>query len=183
MEDTFFHVPTEKHHRVVTLYESNGDRLEKVDHPIYEGVDPDFPIKEGTYLSGGAGLSTTVSDYANFLSMFLNKGTYKNKRILGSKTVELMLTNQLTLDMAISPYPAQPDDFQFGLGFALETEKNDYLSPFSIGTFSWGGAFNTHYWADPKEKLIGLLFTQEYLSPYWRIGDEFEVLVYQGIME
>jgi len=181
MEDTYFHVPSEKHHRVVALYESIEGRLKKLDHPIYEGVEVDFPKKKGTYLSGGAGLSTTVSDYANFLSMFLNKGTYKNKRILGRMTVELMLTNQLTPDMAISPCPPQPDDFQFGLGFALETEKNDYLSPFSTGTFSWGGAFNTHYWADPKEKLIGLLFTQEYLSPYWRIGDEFETLIYQAI--
>ena len=183
MEDTYFHVPTEKHHRVTTLYESVGNGLERVEHPIYEGVDPEFPKKEGSYISGAAGLSTTVSDYAKFLSLFLNKGTYKDHRLLGRKTVELMLTNQLTPNMAISPFPPQPNDFQFGLGFALETEKNDYLSPFSVGTFSWGGAFNTHYWADPKENLVGLLFTQEYLSPYWRIGDEFETMVYQAIID
>lgn len=40
---------------------------------------------------------------------------------------------------------------QFGLGFELETALNDYQDPTSIGTFSWGGAFNTNYWADPKK--------------------------------
>lgn len=181
MKDTYFHVPKSKQDRVVALYESIGNTLKKVDHPIYEGVDPEFPKKQGAYLSGGAGLSTTVADYARFLTLFLNQGSYKGKRILSRKTVALMLTNQLTPEMKISPYPPQPENFQFGLGFALETEKNDYLSPFSLGTFSWGGAFNTHYWADPEENLIGLFFTQEYLSPYWRIGDEFEVLTYQAI--
>ncbi|UGU14917.1 beta-lactamase family protein [Sinomicrobium kalidii] len=183
MTDTYFYIPKEKQSRLVTLYESTADGLEKVDHPIYEGVDPLFPNRKGTYFSGGAGLSSTTADYARFLSLFLNKGVYKGKRLLSRKTVELMLTNQLTDKMRISPYPPQPEDFRFGLGFALETEKNDYLSPFSIGTFSWGGAFNTHYWADPEENLIGILFTQEYLSPYWRIGDEFETLTYQAIAE
>ncbi|RNL84698.1 class A beta-lactamase-related serine hydrolase [Sinomicrobium pectinilyticum] len=181
MEDTYFHIPEEKQSRLVTLYESTPKGLEKVTSSIYEGVNPLFPNQKGTYFSGGAGLSSTTSDYARFLTLFLNKGTYNGKRLLSPKTVELMLTNQLTPEMRISPYPPQPDDFQFGLGFALETEKNDYLSPFSIGTFSWGGAFNTHYWADPEENLIGILFTQEYLSPYWRIGDEFETLTYQAI--
>lgn len=181
MKDTYFHIPEKKQSRLATLYESTANGLEKVTHPIYEGVDPLFPGQKGTYFSGGAGLSSTASDYARFLSLFLHKGVYKNKRLLSRKTVELMLTNQLTDDMYISPYPSQPENFQFGLGFALETDKNDYLSPFSKGTFSWGGAFNTHYWADPEENLIGILFTQEYLSPYWRIGDEFETLTYQAI--
>ena len=59
-----------------------------------------------------------------------------------------MLSNQL-----------EKIDGNFGLGFGLETAKNDYLSPLSIGSFSWGGAFNTQYWGDPQEKLVGLIFT------------------------
>ncbi|HVI47807.1 MAG TPA: serine hydrolase domain-containing protein [Chitinophaga sp.] len=182
MKDTYFHLPKEKQNRLVTLYEEKDGKMVKVTHPIYEGVDPLFPNQHGTYLSGGAGLVSTVNDYAKFLSVYLNKGLYKNKRIIGSKTAELALTNQLTPAMAISPLPAQPENFQFSLGgFALETPKNDYLMPYSVGTFSWGGAFNSHYWADPKEGLIGLIFTQEYLSPYWSIGDEFKIAVYQSL--
>jgi CubicO group peptidase (beta-lactamase class C family) len=69
------------------------------------------------------------------------------------------------------------------LGFGLETEKNDYQSVFSIGSFSWGGAFNTQYWADPKEKLIGLIYTNMYASPNYQIGDKFKVLTYQAIAD
>lgn len=184
MKDTYFHLPIEKQARLASLYEWNKGSLDKVTHPLYEGVNPLFPTLQGSYLSGGAGLSSTMEDYAHFLNMLLNKGVYKDKKILSRKTVELMLTNQLTDKMSISPNPAQAEDFQFSLGgFAVETAKNDYLSPFSIGSFTWGGAFNTHAWVDPQEKLIGLLFTQEYLSPWYNIGEEFKVLTYQALKD
>jgi CubicO group peptidase (beta-lactamase class C family) len=182
MTDTYFHLPKEKQSRLVSLYESQGNKLVKVTHPIYEGLDPLFPEKNGTYLSGGAGLSSTITDYAKFLTFYLNKGVYQHKRLLSRKTIELMLTNQLVDNIPTSPLPAQPAHFQFGLsGFALETAQNDYLQPFSKGTFGWGGAFNTHGWVDPQERLIALLFTQEYLSPYWSMGERFQILTYQAI--
>jgi CubicO group peptidase (beta-lactamase class C family) len=70
-----------------------------------------------------------------------------------------------------------------GLGFGLETMDNDYQSVVSLGSFSWGGAFNTHYWADPKEKLIGLIFTNIYQSSHWDIGDKFKTLTYQSFAD
>jgi CubicO group peptidase (beta-lactamase class C family) len=185
MNDTYFHLPENKKHRLVGLYEVTPEnKLIKVKHPIYEGVNADFPKMEGSYLSGGAGLSSTTSDMAKFYSLYLNKGVYKGKRLISRKTVELMLTNQLGDDVLISPLPPQPENFQFTLGgFSIVTEKNDYLSPQSIGTFGWGGAFNTHGWADPKEGIIALLFTQEYLSPWYSIGEEFQTAVYQSITD
>jgi CubicO group peptidase (beta-lactamase class C family) len=91
--------------------------------------------------------------------------------MLSRKTVELMLTNQIP-GLSASP---------FGLGFGLETSSNDHVSVVSLGTFSWGGAFNTHYWADPKEKIIGLIFTNIYETSHWNIGDKFKVLTYQSV--
>lgn len=173
MNDTYFYLPKEKHNRLVTLYESSDGIIKKVDHPIYDQVNPEYPKLDGRYFSGGAGLSSTAEDYAKFLQLFLNKGEYNGARLLSRKTVELMLTNQ------IQP----PINNQFGLGFGLETEKNDYQSIYSIGSFSWGGAFNTHYWADPKEKLVGIVFTNMYASPFWNIGDRFKVLTYQSIAD
>lgn len=107
---------------------------------------------------------------------------FKGKRLISRKTLELMLTNQLGNDVLISPLPSQPENFQFTLGgFSIVTGKNAFLSPQSIGTFGWGGAFNTHGWADPKEGIIALLFIQEYLSPWFSIGEEFQTAVYQAI--
>jgi len=172
MKDTYFYLPKEKHTRLVPLYQDENGPVKKVSGTIYDNVDPSYPSTAGKYFSGGAGLSSTVEDYAKFLQLFLQGGQYNNVRLLSRKTVELMLTNQL-----------EKIDNNIGLGFGLETPKNDYLSPCSIGTFSWGGAFNTQYWADPKEKLIGLLFTNIYESNQWSIGDRFKALTYQSIID
>ena len=173
MNDTYFYLPTEKHNRLVTLYETRDGKLVKPTGKIYDGVTPEYPTLAGTYYSGGAGLSSTVEDYAKFLQLFLNGGVYNGKRLLSRKTVELMLTNQ------VQP----PLTNQVGLGFGLETSVNDHQSIVSIGSFSWGGAFNTHYWADPKEKLVGLIFTNMYSSPVWTIGDKFKIATYQAIAD
>jgi CubicO group peptidase (beta-lactamase class C family) len=172
MSDTYFYLPAEKQSKLVTLYAGGKDgKIVKPETKAYDKVDPDYPKTAGKYFSGGAGLSSTVEDYAKFLQLFLNGGQYKGTRIISRKTVELMLTDQHITGT------------HFGLGFGLETPENDYQSVLSLGSFSWGGAFNTHYWADPKEKLIGLLFTNIYQTPVWSIGDKFKVLTYQSIID
>ncbi|HTH57058.1 MAG TPA: serine hydrolase domain-containing protein [Cyclobacteriaceae bacterium] len=173
MNDTYFYLPKDKQPRLVKLYETKNDKLVRVAGKIYDNVDPDYPNTNGTYFSGGAGLSSTVEDYAKFLQLFLNKGEYNGVRLLSRKTVELMMTSQLQ----------SPITERVGLGFGLETEDIDYKSPVSLGTFNWGGAFNSHYWADPKEKLIGIVFTNVYSSPYWAISQRYRVLVYQSISD
>ena len=172
MNDTYFYLPKEKHARLVTLYASKNGVIERVVQKPFDRVDPNYPLLAGKYFSGGAGLSSSIEDYAKFLQMFVNKGELNGVRLLSRKTVELMLTNQ----------NQPPITTQFGLGFALETEKNDYQSIYSMGSFSWGGAFNTQYWADPKEKLVGLIYTNMYYSTV-NTGDRFKILTYQAIVD
>jgi CubicO group peptidase (beta-lactamase class C family) len=173
MNDTYFYLPKEKHARLVSLHELKDDKeVAKVSKNIFDNVNPDYPTLEGKYHSGGAGLSSTAEDYARFLQMFLNKGVYNGNRLLSRKTIELMLTPQLQ----------PPLTNQHGLGFGLETDKNDYLSIFSLGSFSWGGAFNTQYWADPKEKLVGVIYTNMY-GGNRGTGDRFKVFTYQAIVD
>lgn len=173
MKDTYFYLPKEKHNRLVALHETKNDKLAVVKGTVFDKVKPDYPLSEGKYYSGGAGLSSTVEDYAKFLQLFLNKGEFNGVRLLSRKTVELMMTSQLQ----------PPITSKVGLGFGLETADNDHQSPFSIGTFSWGGAFSTTYWADPKEKLIGLIYTNIYNSPSFGVGEKYKALVYQSIMD
>jgi CubicO group peptidase (beta-lactamase class C family) len=173
MNDTYFYLPKEKHSRLVAIHQTKNGVYAPVKNKIFDGVNPEYPTLEGTYFSGGAGLSSTIEDYAKFLQMFLNGGEYNGGRILSRKTIEMMLTNQ-----TLSPVTAQ-----LGLGFGLETEVNDSRSVVSIGSFSWGGAFTTSYWADPKEKLVGLVFTNIYGSDSGDIGTRFRNLVYQAIVD
>ncbi len=172
MNDTYFYLPKEKHSRLVGLYTTKDGVVEKVLPTIYDRVLIDYPTLPGKYYSGGAGLSSTIEDYAKFVQLFINKGEYNGVRLLSRKTVELMLTNQ------IQP----PITNQYGLGFGLETDKNDYQSIFSIGAFQWGGAFNTQYWGDPKEKLVALIYTNMYAAGV-NTGDRFKVLTYAAIVD
>lgn len=172
IKDTYFYLPKNKHSRLVALHGDRDGKVYKLKSPAYDAIDVDYPKLNGTYFSGGAGLSSTVEDYAKFLQMFLNGGEFNGTRLLSRKTVELILTDHL------------PDlTNEFGLGFALETAKNDHRSPTSLGTFSWGGAFSTQYWADPKERVIGVSYTNIYDSRNESIHEKFRVLTYQAIID
>src|SRR5215210_3816355 len=152
MNDTYFNVPQEKANRLVNLYsEDSTGRIMKQAGKVL-GLDVNFPLCKKPYFSGGGGLSSTIYDYAVFLQMLLNGGQYNGKRLLSRNTVRMMTMNQIgNIDFGKG---------KFGLGFAIVTEKGSADSPSQAGTFSWGGAFSTSYWADPKEKMIVIFYRQ-----------------------
>lgn len=172
MHDTWFYLPPNLHDRLVTIHDGQSGKAVPIHARVFDGVDPDYPKLAGTYFSGGAGLSSTTENYARFLQMFLNKGELNGVRLLSPKTVELMLTEQLPTLSA-----------EVGLGFGLETAANDYQSPRTIGSFSWGGAFATTYWADPKEQLVAQIYTNMYRSPVGNLGARFTSLVYSAMVK
>ena len=169
MNDTWFYLPEEKHDRLVKV--NTEDQNHHVVTMPQEGVN--YPLLNGTYFSGGAGLSSTTKDYAIFLQMLLNKGVFNGKRLLSRRTVELITTNQIG-DLSLGRD-------KFGLGFQITTESGQALLGVSEGSFSWGGYFGTTYWADPRERLVCLLFTQQFPLSHSEIHDKFRVLVYQAL--
>lgn len=171
MNDTWFYLPGDRAGRLVTLHDGKSGTAVPVKGMVFDGVDPDYPAHPGTYFSGGAGLSGSIGDYARFLQLFLNKGELDGVRLLSPKTVELMLSEQV---------PTLP--VEHGLGFGLETPANDYRSPKTVGSFSWGGAFNTTYWADPAEQLVALIYTNQYNPAAPVLGDRFTTLTYSAIV-
>jgi len=153
MNDTWFYLPSEKSGRLVSVQQKN-DKGEWVRYPV-TFYDPNYPIKGAkSFFSGGAGLSSTAKDYATFLQMYLNGGELNGVRILSRKTVETILSNQTgTIYGGTEKF--------FGLAFSVikpEGEAKGGLT--SAGTFEWGGYFNTQYFADPKEKIIGIIMKQ-----------------------
>lgn len=175
MKDTYFYVPKEKRSRVVNIYAEEEGKLQVAPSLIkVNGVFiTDYPKEEGTYFSGGAGLSSTALDYAIFLQMMLNNGTYNGKRLLSRNTVRMMTMNQIgDLNMGNN---------KFGLGFGITTEKGSSIIPTPQGVFDWGGAFSTTYWADPKEKVVGILFRQLWRTSHGEAATKFKVLVYQAL--
>jgi CubicO group peptidase (beta-lactamase class C family) len=178
MADTYFRVPAEKAARLVPLYrETPEGKLEK--HPGRVLGDPEvrtnYPLEEQTYFSGGAGLSSTIEDYARFLQMLLNRGTLQGSRILSASSVRLMTTAQT----AGQGFNREGDDF--GLGFGIVSARSETRTPSTRGTYSWGGAFATSYWVDPQERMVFLIYRQIAPTKHGEPIELFRNLVYQAI--
>ncbi len=179
MQDTYFNVPAEKQDRIVYTYKLDSvGKLKKAagTFDVNGNVNIDYPKTGVTYFSGGAGLSSTLYDYAVFMQMLLNGGEYNGKRVLSRHSVRMMTSNQIG-DLNLGR------DNKFGLGFALVTERGSAESPIPEGTYSWGGAFSTTYWIDPKEKIVGLIYKQVWGDPAHDNGDKFKVMVYSAMMD
>lgn len=178
MKDTYFYLPPEKQNRLVTAYypDSTG-KLQKLpaDFNSNGPLDINYPKWNSTYYSGGAGLSSTIYDYAVFLQMLLNGGEYDGKRLLSPHTVRMMTMDQL----GDIPYGVN----RFGLGFNVVTEKGSAASPIAEGSFNWGGIYSTTYWVDPKNKLVGLIYKQLWNDPAGESNEKFEVMTYAALLE
>ena len=174
MNDTYFYLPAPKQSRLTRVYTEDSTRtLRRLTAQL--GISEDYPNVAGTYYSGGAGLSSTLMDYAVFLQMMLNGGEYNGKRILSPTTVRLITTNQIgDLNQGIN---------KFGLGFAITSERSAARLPVSEGSYDWGGFFGTTYWVDPKEGIVALIYTQKVPNSYGDLTDKFKVLVYQAITQ
>lgn len=176
MDDTWFYLPEPKAGRLVTLYahvegkglvESRGDEADlKMDSPNY-------PVEGArAYFCAGAGLNSTAYDYARFLQMLLNDGELDGVRLLSRKSVELMRAPRIDWDGDDRP--------DFALGFRVINGLGTSDSLGSPGAYSWGGAFNTSYWVDPAEDLIGVFMSQA--RPVESdIADTFRTMVYQAL--
>jgi len=154
MNDTGFYLPDNKTDRLVDVMHKEDGIWKKYPETFY---DTDYPKKGAkTFFSGGAGLSSTAMDYATFLQMYLNGGELNGVRILSRTTVDVMMTHQLS-----DPIPFGAEISMQGLAFGVVTSKGQAMGGVgSEGTFEWGGYFNTQYWADPREKMIGILMKQ-----------------------
>jgi CubicO group peptidase (beta-lactamase class C family) len=176
MNDTYFFIPQQKANRLVNLYrEDSTGHLIKADGNMLNGPTvANYPLISSTYYSGGAGLSSTIYDYGIFLQMLLNNGVYNGKRLLSRNSVRLMTMNQIG-DLSIW------GGDKFGLGFGVVTEKGSTRTPAQEGTYSWGGAFATSYWVDPKEKMVLLFYRQLQGSTHGDVVEKFRALVYGAI--
>lgn len=173
MDDTWFYLPEAKHDRLVSIQKNEHNNW--VNFPV-TFYDPDYPMKGAQrFFSGGAGLSSTAKDYATFLQMYLNGGVHKGKRFLSRTTINTIMGNQI-------------DDYwgntgkHYGLAFGVVNEKGVAQGGIgSEGTFDWGGYFNTQYFADPKEQIIGILMKQTQGTATDKTGWQFRQLVFSAI--
>lgn len=172
MNNTYFNLPKKDQNRLVPVLTRDDQEWKIFETEVY---DVDYPImEEKTFFSGGAGLSSTIGDYAKFLRVLIQDGNGNNKQILGKKTCELLYENQLR----------GIEDWSLGIATGIMSEKDLYQGGRgSVGTLTWGGYFNTIYFADPEEKIIGLLFKQTQNIGNDYTSQRFRELVFQSVVK
>ena len=181
MIDTHFYLPNSKLERLTALYSPGEDgSIHEVTEPVEDGYvsfSPTYHHSEPqTYYSGGAGLVSTAPDYLRLLQMFLNGGELNGIRLLSPKTVQMMTRNNIG-SLSVEP------GIKFGLGFAIVEEPSMTGDSKSQGTYYWGGIFNTRFFVDPDEALIGIFMSQRIPRDSGRLRDRFVNTVYQAIVE
>ena len=169
MKDTFFHPSEDRLPRVPTAYHRAGDGLTKVENQNR--------MVSTTYFSGAGGLMASTEDYAQFGEMLLEGGQLNGKRLLSPKTVELMSSVFVP-----DTLPGRAPGRGFGLSVQVVTDPVTSGYRVSTGSFGWDGAFGTHFWVDPKEKIVGILMIQTD-NPNRQLDRDFENAVMQSIVE
>jgi CubicO group peptidase (beta-lactamase class C family) len=177
MPDTYFYLPEGKFERLTSVYTSFGGKLITVDElGMTDGTI--YPTKGPRNLfAGGAGLSSTAIDYANFIETLVEGGG----GILGKKALAEMTKDQMPAVINDYKPDAVGNGTSFALGFSLYLDLPSKKSPKSPGTYEWGGYFNTKFFIDPEEQLVFVGMTQivPFQSPeFWL---EMYDLIYEAI--
>jgi len=175
MDDTWFYLPEDKGTRLVSIHKKENDQWERFPVTFY---DPDYPKKGARrFFSGGAGLSSTAADYAKFLQMYLNGGSANGHQLLSRTTVQSIMGNQ------IDDHWGDTGKY-YGLAFGVVDQRGqDKGGLGSKGTFDWGGYFNTQYFADPVEQIIGVIMKQTRGPVDDESGWKFRQLVFQTVID
>ena len=172
MKDTGFYLPAAKANRLVPVQKPENGKWVK-----YTGVegyyDAGYPIKGAkTFFGGGAGLTSTARDYATFLQIYLNGGELNGVRILSRKTIETITAVQRPIN----------DIEDHGLVFGVLNEAGVAKGGMgSEGTLRWGGYFNSQYFADPKEQILGVIMKQTRNQTADDTSWQFKQLVFQAV--
>lgn len=174
MTDSHFFLPESKMDRLAAVWKSDwkGSLVRADDKPIVSGdlwlCPTDAHMLEGKYLAGGASVLSTPHDYLQFTQMLLNMGELNGQRLLSRKTVELM-----TATNHIGDFDAEflhGHGWKFGLGFAIQADREHPVDSGNVGTYEWAGIYSTRFSVDPGEDKVTIFMSQT--NPF---GHHFEL--------
>lgn len=154
MADTGFYVPEEKQERLAQFYQYMPE-TETLEPCTWQHLGLSyFHLKKPAFESGGAGLVSTIDDYAKFAMMLVNKGTYNGVRILGRKTVEFMTQNQLNDKQRACMDWEQLEGHGYANLMRVMTNAEQAKQLGSNGEFGWDGWLGSYVCMDPVEDLV-----------------------------
>lgn len=161
MHDTGFWVPQEKRNRLATAYEMTN----KNDQFPYEGNHLGIinaMDRQPAFESGGAGLVSTIDDYARFAQMLMNRGSLDNVQILKPKTVDYLTSSTLQAE--------QQENFDlwhtlsghsYGNLMRVMTDHRQAGLLGSNGEYGWDGWLGAYFCNCPEDNLTILIMMQK----------------------
>jgi CubicO group peptidase (beta-lactamase class C family) len=180
MVDSGFYVPPDKVGRLAAVYESTGGVLKRIDDEDAHEITEHIPL-----LSGGGGCASTPLDYQRFILMLSGQGELDGVRLLEPETVAQMTGNRLASPLwplEIGGDVAQGEGYGLGVGVIVESSPESLAG--SVGTYEWGGSWNTDFWVDPVRELSAIYMVQ--LQPRTSLtspGREYWSLVSQAVID
>ena len=198
MNNSGYNLSEAQKQRITTVYAFNTDTelIRTMGQPTPSG---------NTLFAGVNALFASTADYMRFGEMLLNQGEWNGKRILKPETVALMTADhtagiqfRLTTNDAytrlgngivndeLGTLNMEPG-YGFGLGFAIVQDPKLANRPAATkGEYFWSGANSTHFFINPKKKIVAVFMTQVASvgspNPYgFYFGNEMRNAVYKDL--
>ena len=171
MKDTTFIPSDEQWGRLVDMHQQvDGENAVAT---LPEGcIFGNVPV---THYLGGAGLVSTLQDYANFAKMLLNGGQGENGKVISKTSVKLLSSPQVSKDV-------MPGNARWGLGVRVITKKSYPYLP--VGSFGWSGAYGSHFWIDPVNNVFAVYMKNSQVDggASNESANKFEKAVYTALL-
>lgn len=160
MKDTGFYVPKQKQDRLATVYESAPEGMRPY---VTNNLGIAYTMhRPPAFESGGAGLVSTIDDYAAFARMLIGGGKVNGQRILSAKTVEFMTSSRLLPWQQESLWRSWESMYGYGYGSLMRIMEEPGMAVLNgwKGEYGWDGWLGTYFCNSPENGLTVLMFVQ-----------------------
>lgn len=158
MKDTGFYVPEHKKARFSKVYQEVNGHLTAFHHN-HLGILIDMPHAPA-FESGGAGLVSTLDDYAQFATMLLNKGTYKGQTLLSPQTVHYLTHCHLEAHTQKDMNWDSLSGYTYGNLMRIMTDEGSAIFSGTQGEYGWDGWLGPYFANDPQHQVTILMMQQ-----------------------
>lgn len=161
MTDTDFYVPSEKRSRLAQLYAwDNENGGLKVEPDPHLGMT-DYR-KKPAFFSGGAGLISSLQDYAQFANMLAGKGFHaaSGTRLMGEHTWRYMTTPQLNNTQKTGMNWQQLTGYSYGNLFRVLEDPAACMTNVPAGEFGWDGWTGPYFCVSPEDQTVLIYLIQ-----------------------
>ncbi len=163
MTDTDFYVPAEKRSRLAQLYQYHwGEDFCGL------AIEPDPHLgmtdyrKKPAFFSGGAGLISTMQDYARFANLMAGKGLHRESgvRLIGENTWRYLTTPQLSDAQKTGIDWEQLKGYTYGNLLRVLEDPLVCMTNVPAGEFGWDGWTGPYFCVSPQDGTVLLYLIQ-----------------------